>query len=62
MARDVPHDGNEILDEIIQDLRKCITDTKDPDEKAKYYDRLLKALAMRRKDSGGKKGRGFDLK
>ena len=58
MARDT---DNDILDRMIEDLDKLARDTKDPDEKAKYYDRLLKGLAMRRKDSAGKKGRGFDL-
>jgi len=55
-------DDNAVLDEIIVELRACVKATTDPDEKAKYYDRLLKALQMRRKDGGSKKGRGFDIK
>jgi hypothetical protein len=55
-------DENSVLDEVVTELRACIKESTDPDEKAKYYDRLLKALGMRRKDGGGKKGRGFDLK
>jgi hypothetical protein len=61
MARE-SKDENAVLDEIILELRECVKATQDPDEKAKYYDRLLKALGMRRKDGSGKKGRGFDLK
>ena len=59
MARDT---DNDILDRMIEDLDRLARETKDPDEKAKYYDRLLKALAMRQKGTIGKKGRGFDLK
>lgn len=61
MVRNVQSDTNDILDAVIADLRKTIEETKDPDEKAKYYDRLLKAIEMRRKETGGKKGRGFAL-
>ena len=52
---------SEILDEMINDLQFRLKDKKlDFDDRMKLSDRLLKALAMRRKDRG-KKGRGFDL-
>ena len=63
MAREpAPSDDVTILNEIIADIRARIKEDIDPDERNKLYDRLLKAVGMRRKESGGKKGRGFDLK
>jgi hypothetical protein len=54
-------DETAILDGLIRDLQTRLEDEKlDFDDRMKLQDRLLKALAMRRKDRG-KKGRGFDL-
>jgi len=51
---------NEILDEIIEDLRVRKASTADFDERMKLTDRLMKAISMRRKERQ-KKGRGFEL-
>ena len=52
---------SEILDSIIRDLyaRRDSQDL-DFDERLKIDDRLMKAIAMRKKERG-RKGRGFDL-
>jgi hypothetical protein len=53
-------DENDILDEIIEDLRQRLKDSGDFNARMKLTDRLMKAISMRRKQQA-KKGRGFDL-
>jgi hypothetical protein len=54
-------DENDILDEIIDDLRTRLkNDAGDFNARMKLTDRLMKAISMRRKQQA-KKGRGFDL-
>jgi hypothetical protein len=50
-----------ILDMAVRDLQTRIERTKDEDALKGLYDRLFKALALRRKSAPQRKGRGFDL-
>jgi len=50
-----------ILDSAIRDLQDRIDRTKDEDALKGLYDRLFKAIALRRKTTSQRKGRGFDL-
>lgn len=53
---------SEILDDIITEMRQRLQATDlDGDERNRLYDRLMKAISLRRKERGGRKGRGFDL-
>jgi hypothetical protein len=64
MSEDI--DDDQILEEMIADLRNRLNDRNLPaaeqldfDDRRKLNDQLMKAIGMRRKKRG--KGRGFDL-
>ena len=56
------NDG-EILDNLIQELRERIAETPKTDTAMwiKLNDRLLKALGMKARQRGARKGKGFNL-
>jgi hypothetical protein len=58
MSDDIDEDS--VLDEIIRDLRTRLDDRDlDFEDRMRVNDRLLKAIALRRKKRG--RGRGFNL-
>ena len=50
-----------ILETAIRDIQDRIERTKDEEDLKWLYDRLFKAIALRRKTTNTRKGRGFDL-
>jgi hypothetical protein len=56
MAKPAPYDEDTILSETISTLKTAAEAAEDPQDRQKYYDLLLKAIALSRK--GRKTGRG----